>query len=256
MEAIRKKIETQEFSRWALLAAFPLLGVLVALIATLLMPKKYESTALFEVREPTSYHEASRKFFAPAYSAAFPEPLLQARLLREVIHQENLLEKWKIEEDEAIHAIKEMLSTKPTENPHQFSVKIVHNDPQEAQQILGTLIKNYSAKRSREESRRASRQIEELLAEIKDQRAKIKASESSSERQNHQLLLEELLKKHIQEKATLSEPIHPITIHQKASFNENPFSPRPILNLTLASIAGSLISVVTFLTRNKNQLTP
>ena len=163
-------------NRYGIILLTFLLVFLTAAVITRVMPRKYASTAVVQVNTPGLGFGTklgvleSRQFFATQF-----EVISAARTLKVVAERLDLKNKWALNEDSAIQALKGMVNTTQRPGTDLIEIRVTNIEADVAQEIAAEVALAYQERRNREELVRAEKQLDALDSEIEAQKDKVEA---------------------------------------------------------------------------------
>lgn len=163
-------------NRYGIILLTFLLVFLTAAVITRVMPRKYASTVVVQVNTPGLGFGTklgvleSRQFFATQF-----EVISAARTLKVVAERLDLKNKWALNEDSAILALKEMVDTTQRTGTDLIEIRVTNIEADVAQEIAAEVALAYQERRNREELVRAEKQLDALDSEIEAQKDKVEA---------------------------------------------------------------------------------
>ena len=163
-------------NRYGIILLTFLLVFLTAAVITRVMPRKYASTAVVQVNTPGLGFGTklgvleSRQFFATQF-----EVISAARTLKVVAERLDLKNKWALNEDSAIQALKGMVNTTQRTGTDLIEIRVTNIEADVAQEIAAEVALAYQERRNREELVRAEKQLDALDSEIEAQKDKVEA---------------------------------------------------------------------------------
>ena len=163
-------------NRYGIILLTFLLVFLTAAVITRVMPRKYASTAVVQVNTPgnglgsTLGVLESRNFFATQF-----EVISAAKTLKIVGETLDLKNKWGINEDSVVSALKGMVRTNLRSGTDLIEITVSHVDKETARDVAAEVAIAYQDRRNREERNRAEKQLAALDDEIEQQKDKVEA---------------------------------------------------------------------------------
>ena len=165
---------------WMLLAMLPVgavVGLFVSAVITYVMPKKYESEIVVELREPS---DASATDAAPTGSQSFKfkfetelEKMRSGNTLGSVVDALELIQRWSVDKQEAIQILKGSLSTQQIDGTDLVSIRMRHTHKEDARDIAAAVVQAYKAVRLEIDKRDQESAFHELTKQVRDQEDRV-----------------------------------------------------------------------------------
>ena len=140
-------------------------------VITYVMPKKYESTAVLQVKPPTRIGVAlgGASAITPQFFATECEVIRSQDTLKLVVQQLSLKTRWNMTEEEAIAILRGIVNVQNIRNTDLIAITVKHTSAEDARNIAQEVYEAY--KKRREEKDREMREagLKELEAAVEDQ---------------------------------------------------------------------------------------
>ena len=178
-----------------------LLVVATAAVVTYFMPKKYQSTALVELRpeasdiQPFSHQTGDNPGLDPRFAPTQIEIIQRQKVLYPVIEKLDLIHRW-AKEGNALNyegtywKLRSMLTLKPVRNTELLDVTATSTDAKEAAELANAVVQAYQDLRLNERKQLGSESIGALDTNLDEKREKVNDIEKKLieiRRQNPQL---------------------------------------------------------------------
>ncbi len=255
-------------------------GLLVMTVVSYVMPKKYESETVIEVRPMTSPSEVGavppqttpQDFFGTEFNK-----IKSRASLAEVVEKLELIKQWGVDQDTAIRILKEIVMTENIRGTDLIAIRVRHTDREATRDIAAEVARAYRNYRVGIIKRDSDRRLAELNKAVKEQEEKVEerrkavaemmklkrpllsdpddlndGNEKTLREQNYidakrdfetdQQLLKTLKLKQISENIAAKMDGGSVVIHQEPQIANSPVSPNVTLNLTLGAVGGFLLS--------------
>ena len=155
---------------WVLLVVPPLgalLGLLVAGVVTYVMPKSYESSVTLEIRPSLIVEETAVE---DAMASGMPDRMLNAEMerlksdsvLAGVVESLELVDRWGIDEQTAIAALRNTVSVQTIKGTDLVSIQVRHTNRSDAKEIAGAVTDIYLRERAEEAGKASERNLQKL----------------------------------------------------------------------------------------------
>jgi len=165
---------------WMFLVMLPVgavIGLLVAAVITYVMPKKYESESVIELREPTAAKETEEE---PMGIESFKfhfgtelEKFRSSKTLGSVVDSLDLVQKWNMDKQEVIQILKSIVVTQRIEGTDLVSIRVWHTNKEDARDIAAEVARAYKEDRVETEKRNQEAVLQVLSKQVRDQEDKI-----------------------------------------------------------------------------------
>ena len=249
---------------WLFLVMVPigtLSGFLVAAVATYVMPKKYESECVIEVRPSLStlaesLPDGNWKLHAPGW-----ESIKGDKVIEQVVTRLELANRWAVDSKSAAATLRGLITVQPVQGTDLVSIRARHTNKEESKEMVDALVAAYSQMRSEADNANRAAVVAKLKSVITTQETN--AAKLREELQSYvgglgkggrdiavvkadldaaQTGLEQLKLKLVAEEAAAERGEESVLIHEAAVVPQIPVSPNVALNLGLGSALGLLLS--------------
>lgn len=229
-------------------------------VITYMMPKKYESNLIYQVRpSPRLLQTITPQFFATEF-----EVIKANMTLKPVVQRLDLAKKWNMTEDDAIAVLKGIVSSQNIHGTDLIQIKVRHTDPVQARDIAKEVFDSYKKRREDKEREMLEDSLKELEKAIVDQadvveekrkqrdilltRSNGNASdptvlEVQKEFETQMALLEKMREKFGMDQLILRN-ISIIELHEEPLVPQYPSSPNVTLNLIMGATLGLLFGLL------------
>ena len=169
-------------NRYGIILLTLLLVFMTAAVITYVMPKKYESEAMIEVKQrstgmsplgagfsdSTGASRTTAQFFGTEF-----EKIKSSNSLAKVVENLELVNKWGVDKETAIRILKGIVNTQNIRGTDLISIRVRHTDKEDARDVTAEVARAYKAYRSEIESRDADKALYELNKAVRDQEDKV-----------------------------------------------------------------------------------
>ncbi len=229
-------------------------------VITYMMPKKYESNLIYQVRpSPRLLQTITPQFFATEF-----EVIKANMTLKPVVQRLDLAKKWNMTEDDAIAVLRGIVSSQNIHGTDLIQIKVRHTDPVQARDIAKEVFDSYKKRREDKEREMLEDSLKELEKAIVDQadvveekrkqrdnlltRSNGNASdptvlEVQKEFETQMALLEKMREKFGMDQLILRN-ISIIELHEEPLVPQYPSSPNVTLNLIMGATLGLLFGLL------------
>ncbi|MFM2171024.1 MAG: hypothetical protein RI957_1253 [Verrucomicrobiota bacterium] len=163
MNSIAPTSATKTFSRGCLI--YLAVGIttfmivfMTAAVITYLMPKKFVSNAIIQVRPFTQMGQS----ITPQFFVTESEVIKSNLTLKPVVQKLELLEKWMTPEDQAISILQSTLRLQHIRGTDLIEINVLHQDPEQARDIAMEVYRSYKLRREE----KAQEEIKNFHAEM------------------------------------------------------------------------------------------
>ncbi len=249
----------------------PLMGLGVAAVISYVMPKKYESEAIMEVKPlPISANgELGVSGMTPQFFGTEFEKIKSHASLAKVVEKLELVNRWGVDEESAIRMLKGMVNTENIRGTDLISIRVRHTDKEVTRDIVTEVARCYRAYRSESLKRGRERGLLELNQAVKDQEDKVEErikvlrtipspidpnarggwsdpehADAKRDLDADQALLQTLKLKQISETISSKMPDESVVLHEEPQIGQAPASPNVTLNLLLGTVLGFLLAML------------
>ncbi|MGA0844945.1 MAG: GumC family protein [Luteolibacter sp.] len=169
-------------NRYGIILLTLLLVFMTAAVITYVMPKKYESTAVMEVKPPlpgmsplgssmTETSGAGR--MTPQFFGTEFEKIKSRNSLEKVVEGLQLVNRWNVDKEQALSILKGIVDTQNIRGTDLISIRVRHTNRVDARDVAEEVARAYRAYRNELESENAERQLYELNKAVRDQEDKV-----------------------------------------------------------------------------------
>ncbi len=265
---------------WVFLLMFPIgavVGLMTAAVITYVMPKKYESEAVIEIRprvpsggfaggmDSRDVTRMTPQFFGTEF-----EKIKSRNSLEKVIERLDLVNRWNVDKETAIRILKGIVITQNIRGTDLISIRVRHTDKLDAKDIAVEVARGYKEYRQEIEQRAMQQALQELSKAVREQEEKVAerrkvlativrtkgiiydAIERGPDAQDYidakrdfetdQELLQTMKIMLLGETITTKTPGDSVEIHDQPVLADSPVSPNVTLNLALGAVLGFLLS--------------
>lgn len=243
----------------------PLVGLMVMAVVTYVIPKRYESEAVVEVKPMAVMQEdgslqkglATPQFFGTEY-----EVIKSHKVLEEVVGDLSLINRWNMDQESCIRILKGIITCQNIHGTDLIILRVRHTNKVDARDLVEDVVRVYQKNRHAAQQQKIEDRIQQLNQAVTDQDAKLtemrkkwlavaESERSGVDYQNSLSQLkasEELLKalklKQVAMSMEKKIPSDLVQVHEAPVIAEAPVSPNVTINLILGVIAGLLLSPV------------
>lgn len=169
-------------NRYGIILLALLLVFMTAAVITYVMPKKYESEAVIEVKprqagmsplgaemaETTGAGRMTPQFFGTEF-----EKIKSRNSLSKVVENLQLVNRWNVDKEGALGILKGIVNTQNIRGTDLISIRVRHTNKVDARDIAEEVARAYKEYRAEIESHDAERQLQELNKAVRDQEDKV-----------------------------------------------------------------------------------
>lgn len=169
-------------NRYGIILLALLLVFMTAAVITYVMPKKYESEAVIEVKprqagmsplgaemaETTGAGRMTPQFFGTEF-----EKIKSRNSLSKVVENLQLVNRWNVDKEGALVILKGIVNTQNIRGTDLISIRVRHTNKVDARDIAEEVARAYKEYRAEVESHDAERQLQELNKAVRDQEDKV-----------------------------------------------------------------------------------
>jgi succinoglycan biosynthesis transport protein ExoP len=167
-------------NRYGVILLTLLLVFMTAAVITYVMPKKYESTAIIEVRPrgalvdplPMLAQGSGMMRMTPRFFETEFEKIKSRKILIKVMDKLELSAKWGQEPETVLRILRSIVSTQNLRGTDLISIRVRHNKKEDACAIADEVAKAYREYREEEERSASERAVVELSNAVREQQAK------------------------------------------------------------------------------------
>lgn len=168
-------------NRYGVILLTLLLVFMTAAVITYVMPKKYESTAVVEVKAPspglTVLGRENTELTTGAVSAQFfatQFDIIKSRnVLSKVSDQLELPNRWGYDKESVMMILKGIVDAQNRRGTDLIDIKVRHTNKEDARDIADEVAKAYFAYRTEDEKTQSDAQLKELSRLVQDQEDKV-----------------------------------------------------------------------------------
>ncbi len=265
---------------WVFLAMIPvgsIAGLFAAAVITYVMPKKYESEAVIELKPRIV--ESERVPMTPQFFGTEFEKIKSRNSLGKVVDQLELINKWGVDKETAIRILKDVVTTQNIRGTDLISIRVRHVNKEDARDIAAGVARAYSEYRMEIEKRGEGHELLELRKSVREQEEKVEERrkvlvtitrtgsflggadmteedvkkamdglraqdviDAKRALETDQALLQSMKLKLINDDITAKLQGDSIVIHEEPQISQAPVSPNVTLNLVFGTVLGFLLS--------------
>lgn len=169
-------------NRYGIILLTLLLVFMTAAVITYVMPKKYESQAVIEVKprqagmsplgaqmtETSGGGRMTPQFFGTEF-----EKIKSRNSLSKVVENLQLVNRWNVDKEAALGILKGIVNTQNIRGTDLISISVRHTSKVDARDIAEEVSRAYKEYRTEMETRDAERQLQELNKAVRDQEDKV-----------------------------------------------------------------------------------
>jgi len=169
-------------NRYGIILLTLMLVFMTAAIITYVMPKKYESNAVIEVKPPmpgmsplgSEMTEVSGiRRMTPQFFATEFEKIKSRNSLEKVVDGLQLVNRWNVDKETALRILKGVVNTQNIRGTDLISIRVRHTNKIDARDIAEEVSRAYTSYREELEVKNAERQLHELNKAVRDQEDKV-----------------------------------------------------------------------------------
>ncbi len=169
-------------NRYGIILLTLMLVFMTAAVITYVMPKKYESTAVIEVKPPlpgmsplgsamSEISGASR--MTPQFFGTEFEKIKSRNSLEKVVEGLQLVNRWNVDKETALTILKGVVNTQNIRGTDLISIRVRHTNKVDARDVTEEVARAYKDYRTELETKNAERQLHELNKAVRDQEDKV-----------------------------------------------------------------------------------
>jgi succinoglycan biosynthesis transport protein ExoP len=169
-------------NRYGIILLTLLLVFMTAAVITYVMPKKFESQAVMEVKprqagmsplgaqmtESSGAGKMTPQFFGTEF-----EKIKSRNSLMKVVENLQLVNRWNVDKELALGMLKRIVNTQNIRGTDLIAIRVRHTNKIDARDIAEEVARAYKEYRDEIETRYADRQLEELNNAVRDQEDKV-----------------------------------------------------------------------------------
>jgi succinoglycan biosynthesis transport protein ExoP len=169
-------------NRYGIILLTLLLVFMTAAVITYVMPKKFESEAVIEVKPrpvggsmfgAQSDFMAQAKQMTPQFFGTEFEKIKSRKALEKVVDNLALTNRWNVDKETAIRILKGIVNTQNIRGTDLISIRVRHTNKVDARDVTDEVSKAYRAYRNEIETRDAENGLHELNKAVRDQEDKV-----------------------------------------------------------------------------------
>ncbi|MES2997082.1 MAG: polysaccharide biosynthesis tyrosine autokinase [Verrucomicrobiota bacterium] len=169
-------------NRYGIILLTLLLVFMTAAVITYLMPRKFESSALIEVKPRGStltplgmeYAElGGQKFNTPNFFATEFEKIKSRNSLMNVVEKLELHNRWNVDKETAYQIVNGITNTQNIRGTDLISIQVRHEDKDDARAVAEEVALSYKDYRESLEKEDANRSLQELSRAVREQEDKV-----------------------------------------------------------------------------------
>jgi uncharacterized protein involved in exopolysaccharide biosynthesis len=243
----------------------PVLGLFTAAVVTYVMPKKYESRAVIEVKPRMVYWNgiASDSRNLSSFYISEADKIKSRTTLFKVIDKLDLTRQWGADRETALEVLRGMLSTKEIMGRDVISIRVVCADKAAARDIATEVVRCYKDYRDEADAREVEMALDELKKavaaqeKIVEERRKVLADlvrdkelggaqSDESAKQNlasEQEMFQRMKTRTIEEEIRAKMPAGHVVVTVEPVLPLWPASPNVALNLIAGTVLGLLLAL-------------
>jgi len=166
-------------NRYGIILLTLLLVFMTAAVITYVMPKKFESEAIIEVKPRDMGDSAigminrSSSQMTPQFFGTEFEKIKSRNSLSKVVEKLELPNKWSVDRETSLQILKGIVNTQNIRGTDLISIRVRHTNKEDARDITSEVAKAYKAYRMQIEGRDTERNLYELNKAVRDQEDKV-----------------------------------------------------------------------------------
>jgi len=169
-------------NRYGIVLLTLLLVFMTAAVITYVMPKKYESSAVIEVKPrvpalsplgSTMSEASGASRMTPQFFGTEFEKIKSRNALEKVVENLELVNRWNVDKEQAILILKGVVNTQNIRGTDLIAIRVRHTNKVDARDIAEEIANAYKQYRAEIENREAERQLVELNKAVRDQEDKV-----------------------------------------------------------------------------------
>ncbi len=168
-------------NRYGIILLTLLLVFMTAAVITYVMPKKYESEAIIEVKpreigmSPLGSMASSSggSMMTPQFFGTEFEKIKSRNSLSKVVDTLELVNKWNVDKETALRILKGIVNTQNIRGTDLISIRVRHTNKEDARDVTAEVARAYKEYRTEIESRYADKNLYELNKAVRDQEDKV-----------------------------------------------------------------------------------
>lgn len=168
-------------NRYGIILLTLLLVFMTAAVITYVMPKKFESEAVIEIKPKTGgmsplgnmISDPGARAMTPNFFPTEFEKIRSYNSLAKVVTNLDLVDKWQVDKDIAIKILKSIVDTQNTRGTDMISIRVRHTSKDIARDVTEEVVRAYKDYRMEIEKGDADRTLYELNKAVRDQEDKV-----------------------------------------------------------------------------------
>ncbi len=168
-------------NRYGIILLTLLLVFMTAAVITYVMPKRYESEAIIEVKprevgmSPLGMlaQGSSGSMMTPQFFGTEFEKIKSRNSLAKVVDALELVNKWNVDKETALRILKGIVNTQNIRGTDLISIRVRHTNKEDARDVTAEVARAYKEYRTEIESRYADKNLYELNKAVRDQEDKV-----------------------------------------------------------------------------------
>ncbi len=163
-------------NRYGIILLTLLLVFMTAAVITYVMPKKYESEATIEVKPKSAGMSplgggmsAGASRMTPQFFGTEFAKITSRNSLSKVVEKLDLTDRWRVDHETAIRILKGIVVTQNIRGTDLISIRVRHQDKEDARNVAAEVANAYKAYRNEIESREAEKILSEVKRAVRDQ---------------------------------------------------------------------------------------
>ncbi len=168
-------------NRYGIILLTLLLVFMTAAVITYVMPKKYESQAVIELKQRSQgispFEGDSRSYGSSPVTANFFgtefEKIKSSNSLAKVVENLELVNRWGVDKENAIQILKGIIVTNNIRGTDLISITVRHTDKEDARNVTAEVARAYKTYRTEIESRDIDKGLYELNKAVREQEDKV-----------------------------------------------------------------------------------
>lgn len=166
-------------NRYGIILLTLLLVFMTAAVITYVMPKKYESEAVIEVKprdgglSPLGLESSRSSLMTANFFGTEFEKIKSRNSLSKVVESLELMNKWNVDKETALRILKGIVNTQNIRGTDLISIRVRHTNKEDARNITAEVARAYKIYRTEIESRYADKNLYELNKVVRDQEDKV-----------------------------------------------------------------------------------
>lgn len=169
-------------NRYGIILLTLLLVFMTAAVITYVMPKKFESEAVIEVKPRSqgvtmfgaqnSLFNESKQMTQQFFGTEF-EKIKSRKSLEKVVDSLSLVNRWNVDKETALRILKGIVNTQNIRGTDLISIRVRHSAKVDARDVADEVAKAYTSYRMEIETRDAENALHELNKAVRDQEDKV-----------------------------------------------------------------------------------